>query len=787
MGDHVILSVRDTGSGIPPDQLGKIFERFHRVPGAEGRTHEGTGIGLALVQELAGLHGGSVSVESRYGKGSTFHVSIPFGKGHLPHKQVDASRAPAPTALGVAPFVEEALRWLPEENSDELRVLSAEREYQDTLSVKLLGTRHAAHSKTRPLVLVADDNADMCQYIARLLAERYRVKAASDGVAALGIVRERLPTDFSDVMMPRLRRFGLSRALRGDPATKTIPVILLSARAGEESRIEGLEEGADDYLIKPFSAREFLARVASHLDIARVRKVAQEEIARSKFFLERIADTTPDMLFVYDPLKQRTVYINRRLENILGYTPEQALAMFDPTTHFVHPDDLAGVRQWQERLHTISDGEVLQIEHRARHRDGSYRWILSRVMAFECTPDGEVKQIIGVAVDITERKQADEALRESEERFARFMQHLPGLAWVKDEQGRYVYANDAAQKAFHTPQERLCGKTDEEVFPPEVAAQFRENDRRVLAGGTGVQVVETLEHQDGLLHHSLVSKFPIPGPDGQTTLIGGMAVDITERKQAEEALRRLNDELEQRVAERTQDLVQSQDRLRALASEVNLAEQRERKRLATELHDHLQQMLVLGKLKLGQGKRLADTTPLCAKLITETDEVLSDALQYTRTLVAELSPPALRDHGLAAGLNWLGDDMKKHDMAVTVTVAAGAELKVPEDRSVLLFQSVRELLINASKHAGTHEAWVKLEQRDGQLVVEVKDNGVGFDLAAAADTPNGGLSSKFGLFSIKERMIALGGEFHIASAVGQGTTATLSLPLTRVGKVDSGQ
>ena len=191
-------------------------------------------------------------------------------------------------------------------------------------------------------------------------------------------------------------------------------------------------------------------------------------------------------------------------------------------------------------------------------------------------------------------------------------------------------------------------------------------------------------------------------------------------------------------------------------------------------------MLVLGKLKLGQGKRLAEATPLCAKLINETDEVLSDALQYTRTLVAELSPLALRDHGLAAGLKWLGDDMKKHDMAVTVTVAEGAEIDVPEDRSVLLFQSVRELLINASKHAGTHEAWVKLEQRDGQLVIEVKDNGVGFDLAAA-DTPNRDLSSKFGLFSIRERMRALGGSFDIQSSSGQGATATLSLPLRGTG------
>jgi PAS domain S-box-containing protein len=130
-----------------------------------------------------------------------------------------------------------------------------------------------------------------------------------------------------------------------------------------------------------------------------------------------------------------------------------------------------------------------------------------------------------------------QALRESEERFARFMQHLPGLAWIKDLQGRYVYANDAAEKAFQTPRARLYGKTDLEVFPAAVAAQFRENDERALAQGAGVQVVETLAHEDGVLHHSIVSKFPIPGPDGRVAHVGGMAIDVTEHQQAEEALR----------------------------------------------------------------------------------------------------------------------------------------------------------------------------------------------------------------------------------------------------------
>ena len=211
----------------------------------------------------------------------------------------------------------------------------------------------------------------------------------------------------------------------------------------------------------------------------------------------------------------------------------------------------------------------------------------------------------------------------------------------------------------------------------------------------------------------------------------------------------LTKHLEERITERTQQL-------RALATELNLAEQQERKRLAVELHDHLQHLLVLGKIKIGQGKRSAQPNPATADLMRQVDDVLSDALRYTRTLVAELSPAVLRDHGLPAALKWLGEYMQKLSMRVTVNVPEQLELVLPEDQAVLLFQSVRELLINASKYAGTGEAVVTLEYSDDQLRIQVRDQGAGFDVAAAAaaEAPTGVGSSKFGLFSIRERMPA---------------------------------
>jgi len=259
-----------------------MFQRFHRVKNARSRTHEGTGIGLALVQELARLHGGDVSVQSREGRGSTFTVSIPAGKSHLPADRIGAARQLASTSLGATPFIEEALRWLPAEEPGS----GPERELvKEMANAPLMPDRGPGVSAAR--VLVADDNADMRDYLRRLLERRYEVVAVADGQAALERIRADLPDlVLADVMMPRLDGFGLVAAIRADERTRTLPAILLSARAGEESRIEGLAAGADDYLIKPFSARELLARIGSQLELARLRK---ETDRRKDEFLATLA------------------------------------------------------------------------------------------------------------------------------------------------------------------------------------------------------------------------------------------------------------------------------------------------------------------------------------------------------------------------------------------------------------------------------------------------------------------------------------------------------------------
>jgi signal transduction histidine kinase len=302
VGKQAELHVRDTGVGIPPEALPRVFERFHRIPNTRSRTYEGTGIGLALVQELVKLHGGSIRVESELGKGTTVIVGIPLGQNHLPKDNVCRPPDFSPAALGPSPFVEEALRWLPD-----LEIAS--RVSEEPLPLP------RPRSEVRQRIVVADDNSDMRLYLTRLLAGHYEVEAFPDGRSALAAI-ETAPPDLvlTDAMMPMLDGFGLLSALRSDERTCTLPVILLSARAGEESRVEGMQAGADDYLVKPFSARELLARVESHLSLVKVRREAENELRASYGRYRDLAETLETQV------RDRTRDLEKRNADILGQT-----------------------------------------------------------------------------------------------------------------------------------------------------------------------------------------------------------------------------------------------------------------------------------------------------------------------------------------------------------------------------------------------------------------------------------------------------------------------------------
>ncbi len=394
-GDRFELSVEDTGIGIPEGELSRIFDRFHRVEGARGRTHEGTGIGLSLVQELSKLHGGSIRVESAVGKGSTFVVTVPKGWSHLPAEHLGSARTMSSTAVVASAYVDEALRWLPE---TERHPMSEPLFAADTVQAP-----HVLSTSGR--ILLADDNADMREYVRRLLGEYYEIQAVDNGMQALIAAREHPPDlVLTDVMMPELDGFGLLHELRASEATRTIPVILLSARAGEDARIEGLAAGADDYIVKPFTARELLARVSAHLSMNRLRSEAADreralraEAEAAHQHVNTILESIKDAFLTLDE-QWRFTFVNAEAERTTGMTRADLIGrVFWDVFR-----DTRGTHLETQYRRAMTDRVAVQFENYYRPWQ---RWFEVRVYPAKDR---------GVSVfyqDITRRKETEEATR----------------------------------------------------------------------------------------------------------------------------------------------------------------------------------------------------------------------------------------------------------------------------------------------------------------------------------------------------------------------------------------
>ncbi len=499
------LQVIDTGTGIPAHELPRLFDRFYRIEGARGRTFEGAGIGLALVQQLVSMHGGTVRASSTPGRGSTFTTVIPFGSAHLPPDRLRAE------ARGLLPATD---------------VLNS---YLDLP----VNNRDAAAPVTRTgdggTVIVADDNPDMRDYIVRLMSPHYRTVACRNGREALMEAQTgQADLILTDVLMPELDGFGLLRELRSRPDTQWIPVILLSARAGEEERSEGMNAGADDYLAKPFSARELLARVGAHIRLARARREAEQQATR---ILESITDA-----FIAVDSEWRYTYLNPEAERLNRRSRQELIGR---VVWDVFPE-LLGSEAEEHLRRAMRDRVPAEYSHHYVPWD---IWYLSRVFP---AAGGGLSLFLR---DITAEKRAEQILRQNE---ADLAQDRDRLAEIFDQSPAFIAVlrgPDLIVERVNPAAVAMAGGRDGTGRPllealPELRNQPVLRLLRWVAKTRRPARATEIAVQLGHTHYLDIACTPLRGIEGGIVIIG---YDVTERVRAEAQFRQIAEALPQLV------------------------------------------------------------------------------------------------------------------------------------------------------------------------------------------------------------------------------------------------
>lgn len=731
----VELLVRDTGTGIPASEQPRIFERFHRIENPGGRSIEGSGIGLSLVRELVLLHGGEISFESREGEGSTFCVRLRYGSRHLPAEQI-AAAPPVPPTTGLREaFLDESRLWLPAVEAGETGA-----------------PQPATESREQASVFFADDNADMRDAVARALAPYYRVRFAANGRDALEALR-RDPPDLllADVMMPEIDGFGLLAAVRGDARLRALPVILVSARAGEEARNAGLAARADDYVVKPFRMRDLVVRIEQQLALAALRREAaareqvlqaQEEHLRAaerlrerEAVLNAIFEHAPGGIALLDARPDgRFLRVNAAMCGILGYSEAELVER--TIRQVTHEAD------WPENARMRNDLLAGRIDRfsllkRMRRKDGDVVWALSTIAAVRGDA-GRLRYTVKQLENVTARVEAEARLRA-------FMEHNPSPMFIKDRAGRYVHANRSLCASFGLLPDAILGHTDAEIFPAPQARAFAANDALVLESGVAHTFEERAFHVDGE-HVSMVAKFAIRDAADEIVALGGVVTDITERIRADETLRR------------------SAGEMALLHRRFIELQETERRRIAAELHDRVGQTLTAIGINLeaigssvrgASGSRVRDSIGLVA--------ATTAAIRET---IAELRPPLLEELGLAAALRRFTRDFRlRTGVAVDVRRAGSRFASRSLVRDIAMFRIAQEALNNVAKHAHARRVAIVVHDRPGQFGLDISDDGRGID--ARADGSGG---DALGMRTMRERAAAVGASLRIESAPGLGTT-----------------
>jgi signal transduction histidine kinase/CheY-like chemotaxis protein len=523
VGKHAVLKVKDTGVGIPDNELPHMFERFHRIENTAGRTHEGTGIGLSLVHELVSLHGGEIKVESIAGEGSTFIVSIPVGKAHLPLEHVvEVAKEIDSSALKGA-FIKEAHSLLEEE-------LNGTAAAHHTLTADLASAQDFSSSKETS-ILIVDDNTDMRGYLQRLLSPYFTVHTANNGKHALEKIAENeFDLVLSDIMMPIMDGKELLENIRSNTSTARLPVIFLSARAGEEARIDGLEAGADDYLVKPFSAAELLTKVRAQIKISKARGHAEQE-------LKSLLTEAPVAIALYTGPRHVISMANARMLQYWGLTASEC---FDKPLFDALPDLQAlGLRSIMDRVFKTGKrfvtGEIPVRFSRAGKEETSY---IHMTLEARRNEQDQVIGMIAVAAEVTEEVVARRQLAKATDTLTLAVDAANLGTWRTDwGTGNLIFSDIGRQIQGIPAKTELTFEQAVSLVIPEHREATTKAIEDAVENKREFNINYMIQPLDGSKRKWLNSSGKVEvGPNGNVVGVIGTLLDVTELK--EDSLRK---------------------------------------------------------------------------------------------------------------------------------------------------------------------------------------------------------------------------------------------------------
>ncbi len=748
---HMELSVQDTGVGIPKEELPRLFERFHRIAGQKGRSYEGSGIGLALVQELVKLHGGEIRAVSEAGVGTTITICVPFGTAHLQKERIKDAPNHSLTSIRADAYVEEALHWISDDPT--MFDMTPDRAHP---SCDVPALRQGTH------ILLADDNADMRSYVRRLLGGSCTIQTAADGLEALDRIRASRPDlILTDVMMPNLDGFGLLRAIRADPELSDIPVIMLSARTGAESRVEGLDAGADDYLGKPFSARELVARVSSLLELSRVRRQAIEAVRDSERRTRALFQQAPGFICVLNGPNHVFEFVNDAYSRLVGKRDYVGKTVREAVP------EVAGQGFFELLDHcyrTVEPGKGIETPIQLQRTPGGPLETVLMDFVYQPITDaaGKVTGILIEGYDVTDRVLAQSALLESEARYRTLFNSIDeGFCILESISGvdgksdyRYIAANPALKVqsglTVNVGQDTIRGVLSTDAQP------WIDIFDKILQTG------EPLRGERGLLKQGRVlDLYSFRLEDETKRRVAVIFTDVTSRKHAEAELLRANQDLEQFAYSASHDL---QEPLRSVKIYSEL--------IAQQLGDKLE----------GDTRDFLDFVTSGA---TRMEMLVRDLLAYTQA--GQLAPPAEPEDANIA----LNAVLANLDGAIRESGAHVFSERLPAVRvhATQLQQLFQNLVGNAIKYRRQKTLPViqVRARRVGEMwKFSISDNGLGieaeykeriFGLFKRLHTGDEYSGTGIGLAICQRIVERYHGHIWVESELGAGSTFHFTLPV----------